>query len=108
VLGDFFLRFRGGEVPDPDETYALRLAAPTRIVWLSSCWSPTDFTFWALGVAHGPSRGRWVIFYPYLREQQRGARALCAARISASTSTRDIPKVPVLGWSIWALGVWAG
>ena len=55
VLGDFFPRFRGGEVPDPDETYALRLAAPIRTVWLSSCWSPTDFAFWALGV------GRWVL-----------------------------------------------
>ena len=56
VLGDFFPRFRGGEVPDPDETYALRLAASNPTAWLTSCRRPTDFTFgrWVLGV------GCWV------------------------------------------------
>ena len=68
VLGDFFPRFRGGEVPDPDETYALRLAASNPTAWLTSCRRPTDFTFgrwvlgvgwWALGV------GRWVFEREY-------------------------------------------
>lgn len=28
MLGDFFLRFRGGEVPDPDETLRLTTRGP--------------------------------------------------------------------------------